>query len=488
MMNARRLLKDKLAPHTSDPNFIQMLQVLPNPDVILRKLGQSQQVFDDIMSDAHVLGEIRSIRSGLLSYEWKLLPGGETGSDVAAYELCQKIFARKPAPGLRWNDITWTMAHSILKGFAVHQINWKKEGAFYVPEEIKDWKQDRFVFDIENQLKVLTKDERIEGEETDPRKWLITRHMASYSNPYGVALLSSCFWPYTFKHSGYKYFVKFCEKYGIPWAMGKYAPGVNDEQQQQKLADQLADMVEDAVGSFPDTTSIELVGTSTSGELVHERLIQTSNAEMSKALTSQTLATEINGNGSRAAAETHRGREQSVNESDREIIQDTYNQLLEIVTRLNFPPGTMPPKFEFYKEEEARKEWVDVFTEARKFMEIPKQFAHDRMQIPLPVNGEDVLPMDSTSSTTEFNQSTSKSFEFAQSDNNELSELDKSIEENWIQPIYDMLKQHEKEGKTIQEFQAALNNLYTELDDEGINEIYRQLTQYSFAKGISDAR
>lgn len=486
-MNAQNLLKNKLAPHTSDPNFIQMLQVLPNPDVILRKLSSTQQIFDDIMSDAHVIGEVRSIRAGLLSYEWKLQQGGESSADIAAYELCQKIFEKKPAPGLRWNDITWTMAQAVFKGFSVHQVNWKKEGTFLVPEEIKDWKQERFIFDIENQLKVLTKDERIEGEETDPRKWLITRHMASYSNPYGVALMSSCFWPYTFKHSGYKYFVKFCEKYGMPWALGKYKPGIDDNLQEQKLADQLADMVEDAVGAFPDTTEIELTSQSVSGELVHERLIRLSNAEMSKALTSQTLATEINGNGSRAAAETHRGREQSTNESDREMIQDTYNQLLELVTALNFPPGTRPPTFIFYKEEEARKEWVEVFKEARNFMEIPKKFAHDRMQIPMAEKGDEILPMGS-GQPSEFNKPiASGNAEFTQS-NSEVSELDKIIEQDWIAPTYDMLKQYEEDGKTIQEFQVALKKLYTELDDQGVEEIYRQLTQYSFAKGISNAR
>jgi len=485
MINARNLLKNKLAPHTSDPSFIQMLQVLPNPDVILRKLNSTQQVYDDIMADAHVIGEVRSIRAGLLSYEWKLQLGGENPADVAAYELCQKIFSQKPGHGLRWNDITWTMAHAVFKGFAVHQINWKKEGAFLVPDELKDWKQDRFVFDVENQLKVLTKDSRINGEETDPRKWLVTRHMASYSNPYGVALMSSCFWPYTFKHSGYKYFVKFCEKYGMPWALGKYKAGIDDKKQEQDLADQLADMVEDAVGVFPDTTEIELTTQSVSGELVHERLIRISNAEISKALTSQTLATEINGNGSRAAAETHRGREQSTNESDREIIEDTYNQLLELVTQLNFPPNTNPPKFEFYKEEEARREWGDVFNIARNYMEIPKQFAHDRMQIPMPVKGEDILPM-VNNQTSEFSEPIHGTVEFTQADN-EVAEIDSTIEENWIKPIYDMLKQFEMDGKTIKEFQSALNTLYSELDDEGIEEIYKQLSQYSFAKGMSDA-
>lgn len=151
-------------------------------------------------------------------------------------------------------------------------------------------------------------------------------------------------------------------------------------------------MVEDAVGAIPDDGSVELmVPSSTGTQLPQERLIALCNSEMSKAITSQTLATEIQGQGSFAAAQTHRGREEDVNESDREVICDTFNELFAWITEINIA-GAQPPTFEFYEEAQARQEWVGVLDKARNFVQVPASFAHERLQIPEPVDGEDVLP------------------------------------------------------------------------------------------------
>jgi len=396
-------LSQEIASRQTDPNFYASLEMLPNPDVILRKLGRSQEVFDSIISDAHVIGELRSIRSGLIKFEYRLQAGGDSPADIRALELCQQVMNRKPANGMQWTDVFWNMAHAVFKGSQAHEVIWKREGQFLVPDKIIDRPQRRFLFTQDNELRLKTKEHPVNGIALDQYKFLLTRHMPSYENPYGVALLSSCFWPYTFKHSGFKYFMKFVEKYGIPWAIGKYPQGTPLEVQNE-LADALATMVEDAVAAIPDAGEVELLEHTHSGELVQQQLINMCNSEMSKALTSQTLATEIQGEGSRAASETHRGREESVNESDRVIISSAMNELFSWITEINIADA-MPPRFEFYQEEEARQEWVEVFKDAREFVDIPKQFAHDRLQIPQAKDGEEVLPRAAAlSAPAEFNQ------------------------------------------------------------------------------------
>ena len=61
------------------------------------------------------------------------------------------------------------------------------------------------------------------------------------------------------------------------------------------------------------------------------------------------------------------------------------------MSALNFA-GAVAPVFEFYDEAEARKDWVEVFIGARDFLDVPVRFAHERLQIPEPVDGEAVLP------------------------------------------------------------------------------------------------
>jgi len=385
-----KALGKEIASRQSDPNFYGALSYLPNPDTVLRQLGRSQEIFDSIIADPHVIGELRSIRSGLIKYEYKLQAASDDPADIHALEICQRVLDRKPAPGMQWIDTFWNMFQAVLRGNQVHEVVWKREGQYILPDKIVDRPQRRFLFTPDNELRLKTQAYPVDGVELGEHKWLMTRHMPSHENPYGVALLSSCFWPYTFKHNGFKYFVKFCEKYGIPWAIGKYPKGTQLEEQ-NALADSLAQMIEDAVAAIPDDGSVELIESSKSGSLVQESLIKLCNSEMSKALTSQTLATEIQGNGSRAASQTHRERETSVNDSDRIIIIASMNELMSWVTEINIA-GANPPKFDFYEEEEARKEWVEVFKDSREFLNIPVKFAHDRLQIPQPKEGEEVLP------------------------------------------------------------------------------------------------
>lgn len=385
----KRNLQQEIATRSTDPRFYSALEILPNPDVILRKLGKSDEVFEAIASDAHVIGDLRSVRSGVLKYEYRVQPGGESPADLKAAELCSLVMSRKPAPGLQWSDIIWSIMMAVFRGRRVHEVVWGKEGNHLLPTKIVDRPAKRFVYNSDNELRLITRSAPVKGEELGPNKWLVTRHMATHENPYGVALFSSCFWPYTFKHNGFRFFSKFCEKYGIPWAVGKYPIGTPKEDQ-DALADSLAQMVEDAVAAIPDDGSVELIESSTKGEIVHERLIKLCNSEMSKALTSQTLSTEIQGSGSRAAAETHRNKEMDVNDSDRSVVEETLSELFAWITELNVP-GAVAPTFEFYEEGEARDKWVKFIKEASEVLDVPEQFAYDRMQIPVPKDGEKVL-------------------------------------------------------------------------------------------------
>ena len=386
----KRALGFEIASRHTDPMQLSALPFLPNPDPILRKLGKSQEVFDAIMMDAHVIGELRPLRATLLNFEWRLVAGGERPQDLQALALAESIMARPPAPGMAWSDVFWNMHEAVLRGQRIHEVVWRLDNGQQVPDQVIDRENRRFVYDVDNQLRVLTRESQVEGVPVDAYKCLVSRHMPSFANPYGVAVLSSCFWPYTFKHGGFRFFVKFCEKYGIPWAVGKYPAGTSDAMINE-LTERLAEMVEDAVAAIPADGSVELVSLSSSGQLPQERLIQLCNAEISKAINSQTLATEINGQGSRAAAETHRGREQDNGSADRKIVEYSMSELFAWTTEINFIDAA-PPRFEFFEESEARQEWVDVFNGVRAFLDVPTAFAYDRLQIPPPIDGEPVLP------------------------------------------------------------------------------------------------
>lgn len=491
----RRTLTQEIATRSTDPAFYSVLNFLPNPDTVLRKLGKSHEVFDALTGDAHILGELRSVRAGLLGYEWRLQAGGETPADLRALELCEQVMAKRPAPGMRWADVIWNMAQGVFKGYQVHEVIWERFDGYLLPTRVVDRPGRRFIFAPDNRLRMTTRTNPLDGIELGDYKWLLTRHMPSHDNPYGVALFSSCFWPYTFKHNGFKYFVKFCEKYGIPWALGKYPRGTSPKDVDE-LAERLAAMVEDAVGAVPDDGSVELITTGTGmAQLPQERMIAVCNREMSKALTSQTLATEIQGEGSRAASETHRDREVSVQESDREIICDTFNELFAWITEINVA-GAVPPMFEFYEEADARQEWVDVFDKARGFIDIPAGYAYERLQIPQPQDGDLILPRGSkgpAGQPPEFSvcPHCGGAHDHAATDENDTiarltaqaaSQADDIIAD-MAAPIRELLDRVE----TMEEFRDGLMRLYPQISDRRLGELTSLVLMTGYLNGMDEA-
>lgn len=497
---AQKVLSAEIASRHTDPRFYGSLAILPNPDPILRKAGFSDDTFDAIESDAHVMGELRSIRGGLLSYQMRVVDGVEgeaTGKDLAAWELAERWLKRQPAPNMTWGDIVWNMAKAVFQGYRVHELVWDKVDGYLLPVKVLDKPNRRFRFDIDNHPRLLTRDDPVEGIPVEPYKFILTRHMPSHENPYGKALFSSCFWPYTFKHGGWKFFYKFCERYGLPWPIGRYPAGTTPKEQQD-LLDALLTLLDDGAAAVPDGDKVELLSVSHQGELAQESLIHLCNREMSKVLTSQTLATEMRQVGSNAASQTHDERQGRVQDSDRNIIAASFNEILRWITRFNFGDDVAPPRLEFFKQKDVKKERAEIWEIAARIGRPSRSAFHEEMNIPEAEENADLMvsaPLPDGVPGADFNRHQcprcGERHDFNAVEDRNLvdrarADYDKAIEDAWIRPAYELLVQFENDGKSLEDFQAALPSLYGHLDDDTAREIVAEVLTLSGLQGMGD--
>ncbi len=469
-------IPDEIVTRSNDPNFYSTLDILPNPDPILAKLGQDQSVYEAIQYDAHVMGELRSLRAGLLGYEWRIAAGGDDPASSKAYQFIMQQMDYKPAPNNRWDDWMWTIYKAVLMGQSVHEISWDYDGSYLFPAFIKDRATRRFAYSPDNHLRILTHNNPLQGEPAPAEhRLLVTRHMPSHDNPYGVAVLSACFWPYTFKHAGWKWFAKFAEKYGIPWAVGRYPAG-SDTKTQRDLADRLASMIEDAVAAIPEGTGVELLTPSSTSDPIQERLINLANREMSKAITSQTLATEIQGNGSLAAANTHSARQEGIAKADRAMVSETITQLLMWITELNFP-GAKPPYHEFYQEEDPRAGWAATLDTARKYLPISREFAYERLQINPPNEGDELLPTDTVAPLAANFRRGGDFIDFA----------DSGGATDPIAAMLPAIKAVLTNSNSISDAQSKLHDAFPDMNDSVLMEQLMQTMLYEYLRGMEGA-
>ena len=287
----RQPLSADIAVRSRSLEWMGMFGLLPDPDPVLRNLGQDISVYRELTTDAHVFSCLSSRKAVTLSREWELRenPRGESAGNRRALALCEEIFA-----DIDVRQIVVDMLEAPFYGMSPIEITWEVSGRKYIPRTVQGKPPEWFGFDDENRLRFLSRENMVEGELLPAGKFLLARHGASYQNPYGERVLARCFWPVVFKRGGFKFWAIFTEKYGMPWAIGRVPRGTNGTARGQLLAN-LTAMVQDAVAVINDDESIEIKESSgkTASADIYEKLVSAGNRECSKAILGQTLTTEL---------------------------------------------------------------------------------------------------------------------------------------------------------------------------------------------------
>ena len=523
----KALLNKPQATIESDPQaWFNTLYAMPDPDPILRGMGRAEQVYNTILRDTHVVGDVRSIRGNFRSYDYRLVVGNDGDPlSIKAHALCEQWLQRTQPAGVLptglqpdWLEVMWQMTSAILTGYRAHEMVWDLVDGQYLPTQVLDRPNRRFVFNMAGEPLLISRDAPM-GKPIEPQYFVVSRHMATVENPYGIALLSACFWWWTFKTGGARSFVKYCERHGLPWPVGRYALGTPDKDI-DRLEDGLANMLEASYLVAPEGSSVELLvpnNTSVAG-LPQQQLIDQANREMSKALTGQAMVAELTKVGARAASETAADRQSSINDADRDIASSGMGQIFRWITLFNFGDGVAPPCIEFFHHEKAGKERADAYEVVARLGARPSKAALlEEMGIPEAEDDADALQVEAPTAAgapgdpaqqqqqpgqrgkkaandrSQMELSGLVGLEFAKAAGMTEAEAmalvtdagDQAIEDHMIAPVVTMLARFEAEGKTLQEFKAALEDLVGQMDDDALREVLDRALSYSILRGAA---
>ena len=336
-------ITEEIATRKRALNFYSLANILPDPDIVLKKQGKDIRIYKELLCDPHVFACTQSRKAGVLSLDWEINRGLDKDQNAEDVEnLLKKLDIQK---------IMSDILDATQFGFQPLEIIWKRDKSGHImPERVTAKPPEWFCFDDDNNLKFRTK-ENYYGEVVPAKKFLLAQNNPSYNNPYGERTLSRVFWNVTFKKGGLKFWVVFTEKYGMPHLIGKHPRGSTKEET-NSLADMLEDMVQDAIAVIPDDSSIEIQEASKSSSAeIYEKLIDKMNTEISKAILGQTLTTEIGSTGSYAASNTHMQVRQDIVDSDKKLVEGVINQLIQWIYEINFANAEVPV-FELYEPED----------------------------------------------------------------------------------------------------------------------------------------
>ena len=332
--------------------YVAYLDYLPNPDPVLRTQGQNYKVYRDFV-DGHLDSVMHKRISAVTSRPWSI----EGKGDPAKSKLIEDWLFQK----VGYHDVTGQMVGGAVGyGMQVHEVCWGLENGLILPMAIKDKPQEWFRFsDRDNQLVMRQKDGR--PLELLPRKFLLTRQEPTYSNPYGKATLSRCFWPIAFKKGGLKFWMLWLEKFGFPKAIGK-VPGGTSQTERDKFLRNLYGLIRDAVAVIPNTGSVELLETKQSGngDGPHAAIVKWADEEMSIAWLGETLSTQQTTSGaSQALGTVHNEVRQDLTMDDATRTEGTWNTLIRWIWELNWPDEKNIPWMNIQLPEDMQTARVD---------------------------------------------------------------------------------------------------------------------------------
>jgi phage gp29-like protein len=341
----------EIASIVRDPMLVQYNNTLRHEDETLLTRGnvKSYKIYDDLERDAHAGAVLDKRKMAVTSRPWEVNAASDEPRDVQAAEV-----VRTALQGMQFDKLCEDLLDGTLKGFAVAEVMWEVRDGLIMPSQAKPRQQRRFVFNLQNELRLKTRAAMLEGEQLPERKFIVHTYGGKDGSPYGLGLGSKVFWPVWFKKQGITFWLTFADKFGSPTALGKYPTGATKEEQ-GKLLQALSAIAQDAGVIVPEGMVIELLEASRSGTIdTYEKLCRYMDEQISKAVLGETMSTTAasTGMGSNQANVQNDVRKELA-ERDAKLLCETIRRtLMAWLVEFNVPGARIPSLVRNFDEPE----------------------------------------------------------------------------------------------------------------------------------------
>jgi phage gp29-like protein len=351
---------------------------------------RQMELFEEMEEkDPHLFSQLQTRKNAVTGLDFEIIPfdtENEKDKEIAEF-VTNELGSLE-----NFEDIAMDLLDAIGKGIAVSEIIWDYDDGHVVVKDIKSRHQKRFFWDVEDTFKVTTK-EYPAGVVIPDNKFIIHRYKARSGHPSRAGVLRVVAWMYLFKNYDIKDWVSFCEIFGMPLRLGKYANGASEDDR-AALMRALIQIGTDAAGIVPDGTEIEFIESGkTSSVDVYERLARYCDEQMSKAILGQTLTSD-SGGGSFAQSKTHNEVRHDLTVADCKSLAATLRRdLIRPLVFFNFGEDRRIPYIRYDCEEAADlKETVEIYSSliCEIGLKVPTSHLYKKFSIPKPEDDEEV--------------------------------------------------------------------------------------------------
>jgi len=228
-------------------------------------------------------------------------------------------------------DVVSQILETYLYGLNVFEINYKdKEGLVYPRLVQRDFRQFKF-----NDTGEFTFNANGSERSIPPLKVIYALNRANFRKVYGDGLLKKLYFPVKMKNASLKFWFRFLEKFGSPWAIAKtsYEP--------DEMAAEVQAMLSGDSAVIDTDEEITLVQPTSNVDFT--RLPAYLDNQISKAILGANLTSDVK-EGSYAAAKTHNEIREDLAANDAKILIFVMNKAISFFKEINGYNGELYAK------------------------------------------------------------------------------------------------------------------------------------------------
>lgn len=357
-------------------DVVASLARLPDPDLVLTQLGLGRQELRKLETDDEISAALETRREAVIATPWRIEPAEPESSQWMHETLAPHMDAL--LRGI-WSAVPY--------GYSVTEVVYARGpriGLARVAEKPLEWFEPR----RDGSLWYSPPSGGVPIAVDTEAKFLLARRNPTHRNPYGEALLSRVYWPWFFRHNGWRFWMRFLERFADPLLLGRVSDPAAFVAAMQGLG--LA-----AVVGVGQEEAVEAVTPGAAGEF--EKVEMALGRRIQKLILGQTLTSEIGDKGSYAAAQVHNEVREDKRRADIRLVSGSVQRLVDALHKINGLPG-MPPAFVMQDDaglESARAERDAKLADAG-ILRFTEQYLLDRYDL---TPGDFVLPSDEPAST-----------------------------------------------------------------------------------------
>ena len=398
-------------PQTSHYSHLQReLQTHPTrgltPSKLASILDQAEQgdllaqfdLYEDMEEkDGHIAAELGKRRRALL-VDWSVVP---PDNPTPAEKRNAELLAELVGEIADFEDVLFDVTDAIGKGFSCCEIEWHKPGKYWVPKTITHRPQSWFVvhrgYRQQLRLRSNTTVDGIVGEPLQTFGWITHVHKAKSGYLERTAMFRQLVWPYLFKNYSVGDLAEFLEIYGIPVRIGKYPSGAS-EKEKMTLLRALVGIGHNAAGIIPAGMELDFLDAATGDPKAFELMLNWCERTQSKVILGGTLTSGADGKSStNALGNVHNEVRKDLRDSDiRQVGSTITRDLLYPLAVLNGLAPDGMRRCPVFRLDVGETEDMAAYAEALPKLvdigvQIPVQWAQEKLGIPQPEDGEPVL-------------------------------------------------------------------------------------------------